>query len=750
MAEMPDQPVTAAHPLLENGGGRGKNGGDHSELPQIPRGVTTADAAAAAATTANTTTTATAATPDFHGRRDSSLVKRQSMVNGFALCDAATKGDLEALQQLLETGCRVDSRNPEGYTALWCAVAAKQFPCAERLLKHHATVDAINMLGETPLYFACRTGDAPMAKLLVTFGASLDFPSGETASTPLVAAARNGKLDIVMHLVESGADIDKLTTEGKTAAAAARDSGHDRIYHYLTFKVGQRRNKLESQASGLNSSGSSASLTPTSTTSQSQALSFTGSGGASGAPPAPNRMPAFYHPPPTPQQQQQQSQSRPVTPPPPMATDANRAKSPAPNASSSSAHGDSPSPVMPPPQQATIPVYDLLRGIQQTAARSSSVSRVGTDAFKREASIKSELTQADGGTVQLKAFAPLAFAKLRHFNGVETEEYMKAWDLPKEKMSLDLGAGRSGSLFLKSNTDRFMLKTIPHAEVNAFLEAFEAYFKHVTEQPDSLIMRIFGLYRLTYGWSSTLYVIVFGNVMYDNASLGGQLDIYDLKGRVPKPKKVFQRRNLKGLVWKDKDLDRFFYLSNPDRAAFLRQLKSDTDFLVRRNFMDYSFLVAVRYLPPDVEAASASLAQRVPGRPNAFRARCGGLLSHPKCREVYYVGIIDCLTSYSNKKWMANLCKSVLWEQSTLSTVPSEIYAERFLAFIAQIFPNEEQAQAPNLASTHPNASYAIAMGVPLLPFAPVPRDRDTAQAEHGGGGVATPPGAISRSASPR
>ena len=38
--------------------------------------------------------------------------------------------------------------------------------------------------------------------------------------------------------------------------------------------------------------------------------------------------------------------------------------------------------------------------------------------------------------------------------------------MPEDKLSLAEGAGRSGSLFAKSNDDNFLLKTIPYDEVD--------------------------------------------------------------------------------------------------------------------------------------------------------------------------------------------------------------------------------------------------------------------------------------------
>jgi len=50
--------------------------------------------------------------------------------------------------------------------------------------------------------------------------------------------------------------------------------------------------------------------------------------------------------------------------------------------------------------------------------------------------------------------------------------------------------------------------------------------------------------------------------------------------------------------------------------------------------------------------------------------------------EIYFFGIIDCLTYYGWKKKVAHCCKRILWKKETLSTIPPECYRKRFSSFI--------------------------------------------------------------------
>jgi len=53
-------------------------------------------------------------------------------------------------------------------------------------------------------------------------------------------------------------------------------------------------------------------------------------------------------------------------------------------------------------------------------------------------------------------------------------------------------------------------------------------------------------------------------------------------------------------------------------------------------------------------------------------------------REIYYFGIIDCLTRYVLKKKLAYACKRLLWKPETLSTVHPDFYAKRFYTFMTE------------------------------------------------------------------
>jgi hypothetical protein len=120
------------------------------------------------------------------------------------------------------------------------------------------------------------------------------------------------------------------------------------------------------------------------------------------------------------------------------------------------------------------------------------------------------------------------------------------------------------------------------------------------------------------------------------------------------------------------------------------------------NVMDYSLLVGIHKAPEDrpfpeplETSSSLSVASTIASSPtnllplpsprslssslsnlvlkSQFREYHGGFLSHPLAREVFFIGVIDCLTFYGKSKKIANFSKSLLWEgnQKHLSCLPS-------------------------------------------------------------------------------
>lgn len=68
--------------------------------------------------------------------------------------------------------------------------------------------------------------------------------------------------------------------------------------------------------------------------------------------------------------------------------------------------------------------------------------------------------------------------------------------------------------------------------------------------------------------------------------------------------------------------------------------------------------------------------------------------------EIYYLGVIDCLTNYSLVKKLETFLKGLHYSREKLSAVPPVEYGERFFKFIASIVKTPEQVRMMNAAAT--------------------------------------------------
>lgn len=332
--------------------------------------------------------------------------------------------------------------------------------------------------------------------------------------------------------------------------------------------------------------------------------------------------------------------------------------------------------------------------------------------------------------VRVSIFAPKVFYQIRKFHGISETEFQNSWNLSEENLKTKEGAGRSGSLFCHSQDKRYIFKTIFEDEKVTLLNLLPSYFDHITRNPSSLLMRMFGLFHFPHVSS---YVLVFGNLLFSTA--GPPAQIFDLKGRDIKP----GHENImdgEKKVYKDKNLRRKFRFSEAMHDTLFQHLEQDVELLKKANIMDYSLLIGVRnpstpndIAPPGPLPTSVSLPTQAtpkspspssgststpglptlsetpsqatpenttPGNPtetapfrsvSIFQQCDGGFKGCSKTdpEEVYHIGIIDCLTNYGKRKKIANFCKSMRWKQESLSTVDSSFYADRFMKFMNKV-----------------------------------------------------------------
>lgn len=109
---------------------------------------------------------------------------------------AANRGDVAQVRELLKRGVDPDARDSYGGTALHAAMFQDKVEVVELLIAHGFDVNAIGPRnGYTPLHDAVWADNVPAARLLLKHGARTDI-KGRDGLTPHEKALREGKAKI--------------------------------------------------------------------------------------------------------------------------------------------------------------------------------------------------------------------------------------------------------------------------------------------------------------------------------------------------------------------------------------------------------------------------------------------------------------------------------------------------------------------------------------------------------------------------
>ncbi|XP_073148740.1 phosphatidylinositol 4-phosphate 5-kinase 9-like isoform X2 [Henckelia pumila] len=319
-----------------------------------------------------------------------------------------------------------------------------------------------------------------------------------------------------------------------------------------------------------------------------------------------------------------------------------------------------------------------------------------------------------------KDYCPMVFRNLREMFKIDAADYMVSIcgnDALRELSS----PGKSGSVFLLSQDDRFMIKTLRKSEVK---------FRFV----------------------------VMGNMFCTELRIHRR---FDLKGSTlgRSADKVEIDENT---ILKDLDLNYCFYLEPSWRDALLQQIETDSKFLESQHIMDYSLLLGVHYRAPQhlrslmshskrasidglgivaedesmdddlspqglvlvprgsdddsivvgphirgnrLRASSSTgdeevdlllpgtarlqiqLGVNMPARAELIPGNDNMQMFHEVYDVVLYLGIIDILQAYNMSKKIEHAYKSIQFDSELISAVDPTFYSERFLAFIQKVFP---------------------------------------------------------------
>lgn len=407
-----------------------------------------------------------------------------------------------------------------------------------------------------------------------------------------------------------------------------------------------------------------------------------------------------------------------------------------------------------------VTAYNMLTGIRYTVSRTNAkLDRELTAAdfqMRQKFSFDitgNELTPSAKYDFKFKDYAPWVFRHLRQRFRLDPADYLIS--LTSKYILSEMGSpGKSGSFFYFSRDYRFIIKTIHHAEHKLLRKILPEYYKHIEDNPNTLISQFYGLHRVKIPYGRKIHFVVMNNLFPPHRDVH---QTYDLKGstvgREFKEEDLEKnpRATLKDMNWLNRHMH--LQLGNTKKELFLAQVAKDVALLQKLKIMDYSLLLGVHDYergneenlrdktlkvfqpggdqadPPPVSSLSRTpsklenirrakelreiiknekpipILQSVTGMPEEIEARKnfvfyaddgGYRASRDDGRpgdEIYYLGIIDCLTRYGMLKRAEHFFKGFSSPRSQISAIPPVQYGERFLKFISGTTQSPEQIE---------------------------------------------------------
>jgi 1-phosphatidylinositol-4-phosphate 5-kinase len=205
--------------------------------------------------------------------------------------------------------------------------------------------------------------------------------------------------------------------------------------------------------------------------------------------------------------------------------------------------------------------------------------------------------------VNIVEYAPKIFAYLRNIEKINLDDMIESF-LPKNnKRGISESQGKSGSFFISTDDNRYMVKTLRSDEFELIRHTFlNKFVQYITHNPDSLLVRIYGMYNIILSQGHEMLVIVMRNVIgpfQDNI-----IAKYDLKGSTLNRKSDFDMEKSDSSTMKDLNFNEYEHgimISRDHIQKFRKITRSDSTFLCNLELMDYSVFLVKLTLSKDEE-----------------------------------------------------------------------------------------------------------------------------------------------------
>ena len=162
----------------------------------------------------------------------------------------------------------------------------------------------------------------------------------------------------------------------------------------------------------------------------------------------------------------------------------------------------------------------------------------------------------------------------------------------------ELGSpGKSGSFFYFSRDYKYIIKTIHAAEHKLLRKILRDYYAHIEKYPNTLISQFYGLHRVKIPYGRKIHFVVMNNLFPPHRDIHQTFDLKGSTiGRDFKEEDLERnpRATLKDLNWLRRNYH--FEFGQRKKAIFVEQMKRDVALLQSLNIMDYSMLVGIHDL----------------------------------------------------------------------------------------------------------------------------------------------------------
>ena len=207
-----------------------------------------------------------------------------------------------------------------------------------------------------------------------------------------------------------------------------------------------------------------------------------------------------------------------------------------------------------------------------------------------------ELTPSAKYDFKFKDYAPWVFRHLRANFKLDPADYLMS--LTSKYILSELGSpGKSGSFFYFSRDYKYIIKTIHHAEHKLLRKILREYYDHVERYPNTLISQFYGLHRVKIPYGRKIHFVVMNNLFPPHRDVHQTFDLKGSTiGRNYKEEDLERnpRATLKDLNWLRRK--NHFEFGPEKKNLFIEQMKRDVALLQKLKIMDYSLLVGIHDL----------------------------------------------------------------------------------------------------------------------------------------------------------